>query len=265
VDELKCDPGAQSASNYLQHNAPLRKSEAALLFRFWMAADTYQSVSPAQSLIFVNIVRQYLTTPNLAFTFLACADADFWAPIFSYANATRLTSADFEVEGRRYGVYGHDWRLVPPLAWLSLMADQETAPSLERPVPSPAAEQLVVLSEPEFTSAVKSAMRYMSRPASLKNNPLLRSRLVVERAGGTSNNQRIEALQQLLQTACEQLQQSPRNAKFYAAIYHTYLHPASSQEHAAELLDIPFSTFRRHLKSGLLHVTETLWQQEIGR
>jgi hypothetical protein len=264
AEDLAHDPAAEAACNYLRQNAPLRKGEAALLFRFWMAADTYQSVSPAQSLIFVNIVRQYLTTPGLAFTFLACADADFWAPIFSYANAVRLPAADFAMEGRHYGVYGHDWRLVPPMAWLSLMADQETAPTHERPEPPPIAEQLVVLSEPEFKSAVQAAMRYLSQPSSLKSNPLLRSRLVAERAGGASNNQKIDALQQLLQSACEHLQQSPRSAKFYSAIYHTYLHPAPTQEQAAEILDIPFSTFRRHLKSGLMHVTQTLWQQEIG-
>jgi hypothetical protein len=264
AENLARDPAAQAACNYLRQNAPLRAGESALLFRFWMASDTYQEVSPAQSLVFVNIVRQYLTTPGLAFTFLACADPEFWAPIFAYANAERLQTADFEVGGRHYGVYGHDWRLVPPMAWLGLMADQETAPSLERPAPPPAAEQLVVLSEPEFTAAVQDAMRYLLRPASLKNNPLLRSRLVVERAAGTSMEQRIEALQELIKSTCQLLQQSPRSTKFYAAVHHTYLHPAPSQEQAAELLDIPFSTFRRHLKSGVLQVSETLWLQEIG-
>jgi hypothetical protein len=107
-------------------------------------------------------------------------------------------------------------------------------------------------------------MRYLLRPASLKNNPLLRSRLVVERAAGTSMEQRIKALQELIKSTCQLLQQSPRSTKFYAAVHHTYLHPAPSQEQAAELLDIPFSTFRRHLKSGVLQVSETLWLQEIG-
>jgi hypothetical protein len=30
-------------------------------------------------------------------------------------------------------------------------------------------------------------------------------------------------------------------------------------------MDVPFSTFRRHLKSGVSRVCELLWQQEIGR
>jgi long-chain acyl-CoA synthetase len=32
----------------------------------------------------------------------------------------------------------------------------------------------------------------------------------------------------------------------------------------AELLDLPFSTYRRHLKAGLTRVAELLWQKEIG-
>jgi hypothetical protein len=243
AEDLQRDPAVQAASDYLQQNAPLRAGEAALMFRFWMAADTYQAVSPAQSLIFVNIVRQYLTTPGLAFTFLPCADAEFWAPIFSYANAERLQAADFTVAEKQYGVYGHDWRLVPPMAWLGLMADQETAPTTEKPSPPPADEQLIVLSEFEFAAAVHGAMRYLSRPTSLKNNPLLRSRLVVERAGGASNEQKIEALQELLQTTCRQLQESPRSAKFYDALYHTYLHPAPVKNKPLSFLIFPSALF----------------------
>jgi len=68
----------------------------------------------------------------------------------------------------------------------------------------------------------------------------------------------------LVQEAVDALQRSPREAKLHRALYHTYLQPAPTQEHAAELLDLPFSTFRRHLKAGITRVTEMLWQKEIG-
>ena len=32
----------------------------------------------------------------------------------------------------------------------------------------------------------------------------------------------------------------------------------------AELLDVPFSTYRCYLKSGLNRVVEILWEQEVG-
>ena len=37
-----------------------------------------------------------------------------------------------------------------------------------------------------------------------------------------------------------------------------------TQEQAAELLDLPFSTYRRHLKAGLDQITDYLWGREIG-
>jgi hypothetical protein len=49
VEDLQADVGAQAARAYLDRQAPLREGEAALMFRFWMAAETHQAVSPAQS------------------------------------------------------------------------------------------------------------------------------------------------------------------------------------------------------------------------
>ena len=76
---------------------------------------------------------------------------------------------------------------------------------------------------------------------------------------------RMAALQTILRDAAEMLQSAPREAKLYRALYHTYMQPAPTQEQAAELLDLPFSTYRRHLKGGIDRVTEILWAQEIGR
>ena len=73
-DDLHADPATRAAWDYLQHQAPLRPSEAATLFRFWMAADTYQAVGATQSVIFVNVGQYYLNTPGLAFTFFPCAE-----------------------------------------------------------------------------------------------------------------------------------------------------------------------------------------------
>jgi hypothetical protein len=262
-DDLQIDSAAQATWRYLQQRAPLRSGEAATLFRFWMARDTYQAVSPAQSLIFVNVVRHYLTTPGLAFTFFPCAEPDFWAAVFAYADLARLPEADFEVGGRRYGMYGHDWRKVPPAAWLALLAERETG--LAPKAAPPPAEPLLVLSETDFAAAVRDALRDLARPDVLLSNPLLRSRLVMEEAGpDVGSAGRVAALQALIKHAADSLQISPRDAKLYRALYHTYLQPAPTQEQAAEQLDLPFSTFRRHLKAGIERVVNLLWQRELG-
>ncbi|HEX6291556.1 MAG TPA: AAA family ATPase [Herpetosiphonaceae bacterium] len=263
-DEREVDPATRSIWNYIQMRAPLRPGEAATLFRFWMDRDSYQSVSPIQSLLGVLSAQHYLTTRSLALTFTPCADPDFWEPVLSYIDLTRLHEADFVVDGRCYGVYGHDWRIVPPLAWLAVLAERElaTTPQLPRPQSAPT---LIVLSESAFTAAARQALHHVSQPELLSDNPLLKSRLVVEAAGAQADlPARVAALQALIKDAAELLQATPRDAKCYRAIYHTYLRPAATQEQAAELLDLPFSTFRRHLKTGVARVIEILWQRELN-
>ena len=263
AEDFRIDPGAQAAWQFLSRRAPLRPGEGATLFRFWMAADTYQAVSPIQSRIFINIVQHYLTTPGLAFTLLPCADPDFWSAAFAYAELARLVEADFEIGGRRYGVYGHDWRVMPPVAWLALLGEREIA--TESVSINQSADPLIVLSETDFGEAIHGVLRDLTRPDLLRDNPLLRSRLVADRVSLSAEAaQRTSTLQALVKKAIESLQATPRDAKLYRALYHTYVHPAATQEQAAELIDVPFSTYRRHLKAGIARVTEMLWQQEIG-
>jgi hypothetical protein len=265
--ERVADPATSAAWDYLANHCPLRPGEAAAIVRFWMADDTYQAISPVQNLIFIHMVDYHLTTSGLAFTFIPCAKPEFWAPICAYAGLTRLPEADFEVDGRRYGVYGHDWRAVPPADWLQLLTERETADGRSpTDIPSPdSLASLEVLSEAEFASAVHDALRNLPRPDLLHGNPLLRSRLVVQRVGrGAGERERTGALHELLRQAAEMLQATPRLMKGYRALYHTYFQPAPTQERAAELLDLPYSTFRRHLKTGVDQVTAILWQQEVN-
>jgi hypothetical protein len=221
-------------------------------------------VSPAQSRIFINAVQHYLITQGLAFTFFPCADPDFWMPVLSYADLARIPELDFEVGGRRYAVFTHDWRVAPPAAWLELLARREIGARGVEYTP-PQQQSLIVLSESDFADAVQDALRNYLRADMLLKNPLLRSRLVADRAGvGADLQQRVTVLHALLREAAERLHKGPRDTKLYRALYHTYLQPAPTQEQAAEMLDLPFSTFRRHLKSGVTRVVEWLWRREIG-
>jgi hypothetical protein len=264
-DDLAGDPAAAAIWRYIQRHFPLRAGEEATVFRFWMARESYQSVSGIQSLIFANMVRHYLMTPSLALTFFPCADPDFWAPLFAYGEMPRLPDLDYVVGDRRYGVYGHHWRARTPADWLAMLAEREIAAGLELPAAASAGETLLVLSEPDFTAAVHQALRDFTRPDALQRNPLLRSRLVVDAAGASASAPaRAAALQVALAEAVDRLQASPRQTRHYRAVYHTYVQPAPTQEAAAELLDIPFSTYRRHLSEGIAAVTELLWQREIS-
>lgn len=271
-EDRALDPAVDAALSYLERHEPMRGNEDATMFRFWMARDEYQSVSAVQSLLFVHMARYYLTTPRLAFTFLPCADPGFYAAVFDYAAAKRLEEADFSVGERRYGVHGHDWRATPPLSWLDLLGERELAVGPLPPAPRRA--PLIVLSHAEFCNGVRDALRDWNRIEALRHNVLLRSRLVWHVAQsaqphGTSSaiSQKgalIAALRSLVQKACESLRGTPRTDRLYRALDLTYLHPARSQEQAAESLDVPFSTFRRHLKAGMTRVANDLWEQELN-
>lgn len=132
------------------------------------------------------------------------------------------------------------------------------------------AEPPLLLNQPEFAQAVRDALRQFARPEALYHSPLLRSRLVIDQSAGDPSEvgeanraSRTAILQSRLREATELLQASPRDEKLYRVLHRTYLQPALTQEQAAELLDLPFSTYRRHLKAGVARVIEILWQREM--
>ena len=263
--DIQADPATARAWKFLQNTAPLRSGERATIFRFWMARDTYQAISSIQSLLGINMTRHQLTTPRLAFSFMLFANAEFWEMVAAYADMMRVEEADFIIDARTYGVYAHDWRVTPTSAWLDLLAEREIAlMSLDKPTAPKPVMHMVALSEEDFASAVRNALRDLARAEALRSSPLLRSRLLAEVAATANDVTRAQALRTQIMQAVESLQASPREAKLYRALYHTYVQPAATQEQASEILDLPFSTYRRHLQSGILRVTEMLWQRELG-
>jgi hypothetical protein len=122
-------------------------------------------------------------------------------------------------------------------------------------------DDVLVLSQAGFTHAVRQALRDLYRPELLARNPLVRTRLAREYAGTDEPN--AEALEGLLRAAVETLRQHPRDDKLLRAVERTYLRPAPTQEAAAEVLGLPFSTYRRHLSQGVGRVVAWLWDHEV--
>ena len=120
---------------------------------------------------------------------------------------------------------------------------------------------LLVLSQPEFDDSVRQALRDLRRPDLLARNPLLRTRLVRDRAGDEEPD--AATLEALVTEAVETLREHPRDDKRWRAVERTYVRPAGTQERAAEALGLPFSTFRRHLTQGVDRVVAWLWDQEV--
>lgn len=262
-EQINSDPAACAVWSYMSQYAPLQPGESAMLFRFWMAHDTYQSPSATQSLIFLTLMQHLLTTPRLAFTSMICADPLFWEPIFTYTAMTRLPD-DFEVGGKTYGIFVHDWRIMPVQEWLSLLSAAEvTKPN--QIISPPLQNRPIVLSHAEFAHEVRAVLRKFQSPSALHQSPLLQSRLVFLRTGPDATiSEQVAELRATVQEACSEIEASPREAKSYRAIYHTYLNSGSTQEQVAEELDMPFSTYRRHLTAGVARLTEILWQKDTN-
>jgi AAA ATPase domain len=261
-EDIEADPATRAAWAYALRHGPPRPGEEVTHLRVVIDRDTRQRAASALNLVSVLATRRWLTTPNLAWDFQSVPDEATFGPLFAYLNYQRVPEADFEVGGRRYGVFAHDWRRMPAGQWLDLMSrralDDEFQPAA---VPGGQAQALA-LSQPQFDQAVRRALHDLHRADLLAANPLLRTRLVRERAGAQQTPP-ARALAAVLREAATLLAADPRGDKLLRAVDRTYLRPASTQERAAELLGLPFSTYRRHLTEGVARIVASLWEREV--
>ncbi|MDN5933904.1 MAG: hypothetical protein L0I24_23000 [Pseudonocardia sp.] len=96
---------------------------------------------------------------------------------------------------------------------------------------------------------MRLALRDLSRPERLARSPL-----VAAGVAGSGADLRAELL-----GAVDTLRGHPRDVKLHRALDRTYVRPAPTQERAAEVLGLPFSTYRRHLTGGITRVASALW------
>ena len=186
-------------------------------------------------------VELTITRPQLAWVMMTIVDTDFWAPFFATIGHHRAPGPDASVGNRRYALFVRDARR----PW-----------TVDKALPAPPARPGAALSRETFADSVRAALRDLGRPDLLAGNPLLALREVRERGGGP------EALCATLSDAAAVLRGHPRDEKLFRAIDRTYLRPAPTQERAAELLGLPFSTYRRHRREGLARIIELLWARE---
>jgi hypothetical protein len=257
--DRRADPGTETAWAYAHRCSPPGPGEVITQTRFVVDREAYQGPSPTINAITVMTLQRYLSKPRLAWDFLTLHEPEPWDEFFALADFPRATGADFVVGGQRYGLYGHDFRRVPVDALMELWTERALAQDVTlRPA---ARHDVLVLSQAAFTGAVRQALRDLHRPELLARNPLVRTRLARDYAGAEEAD--AAALDGLLRAAVDALRQHPRDDKLLRAVERTYLHPAPTQEAAAEVLRLPFSTYRRHLSQGVDRIVAWLWDHEI--
>jgi hypothetical protein len=143
--------------------------------------------------------------------------------------------------------FAHDLRRVGVADWLELTAARELGERATVAVPEPAA----MLSHEEFAGSVKQALRALHQPQALLRNPLVASSMVQNALREHPDDRPDQVLRTLILEAAQILKSDPRAGTQFRVLDRTYLRPASSQEKAAELLDLPFSTYRRYRDRGI--------------
>jgi hypothetical protein len=111
-----------------------------------------------------------------------------------------------------------------------------------------------------FGAALRHALENFTRPDQLKESSLLYSRSVLRRAGDTAPSPQV--LRKVIVEALTIMDENPQDAKLGRALQAVFIHPAPSREIAAERLNVPFSTFRRHVSKGIERLEEILWSFE---
>jgi hypothetical protein len=257
--DRRADPGTAAAWDHAHRVAPPRPGEQLTQTRFVIDRDDYQQPSPTLNAAPVATLLRYLDMPGLAWDFLTLHEPEPWDEYFALADLPRAAGADFEVGGRRYGLFGHDFRRVPVEALVESWVER----GLEQDVtwrPQPVDEPLV-LSQEAFADAVRQGLRDLHRADLLARNSLLRTRLARSAAGASRPDAAV--LRTLLLASVDALRRHPRDDKLLRAVERTYVRPAPNQEAAAELLGLPFSTYRRHLTQGVRRAVACLWEHEI--
>lgn len=259
--DLAMDPGAQAAWEHARRHCPPRPGELVTMSRFILDDEEYQRPSPTMNLAPVSSIQHFLNTPGLRCSYIAVSDPERWEDYFTFFEIRRVADGDFGLGGRGFGLFVRDFGQIPLKPWLRFMFERDLL-GVHAASPYDAGRSVVALSREDFEAAVRQALRDLRRTDRLSANPLLRSRLVQERVDADSP---IDALRSLVGEAAERLREDPRDEKLFRVIDRTFLRAAPSQEKAAEMLGLPFSTFKRHLRAGVGRIITFLWDRELGQ
>ncbi len=247
------DPVVAAAWEHARANGPLRAGEYMAVARYTVGPAAYQRASAPTTLTQWRAVGEMIRGERLAWSFIVMRDDGYWNDHLGDVGWDRIAATP-QVGAYEYALFRHDWRALPPAAWLQKKTDAMLSGVSMLDGAGSGPDELIVLSRPEFEAAVREALRGFRKPA-LADSPLNHSRLVAESGKG---------LAEILTDAAQALLGERGGEKLHRAVNVSYFKGAPTQEVAAELLGLPFSTYRRHLTTAVERITELLWQQELN-
>ena len=250
VDGRIDDPVTARIRAEIDRLGPLRPGEIVSLARSGGGPNHYRDPDVVV-VCGVAVVVEWLTR-QFAWAWCVLGDAELWEPTFDYMGFEHRLVLD---DGRV--ARGIDWRRVGFDRWYGEAARRaltgETGPldpSLLRPP---------LLDREQFGRAVRDALRCLGHPAELRDNPLMTTSLADTPAGADASR-----LHSVMRWAIAQLGDDPRAADLHRVLDRTFLRGTPTQEAAAEVLGLPFSTYRRWLARATERLGDLLWSVEVG-
>ncbi|WP_217145741.1 AAA family ATPase [Streptomyces sp. AC627_RSS907] len=252
------DPVAEAAWQHVSAHGALAAGEHIVLGRFHVYPRQYQRPSPVMDLMLWRMLGELLRDSDLAWSFIVLRDDGFWDAHMTFCDMAPL-NRPVMIGGHPYRLFAHDWREVSPRDWLTekqrtLLTgtddESDATATVRSPAPAPSSPELT---RPEFAAAVRSALRDLRRPRALAANPLSRSRLVADHG---------MSLRDVLSHAIAGLVTGRGGDKAHQVATLAFLEGAPTQEAAARRLNMPYSTYRRHLTTATSRIEERLWQHE---
>jgi hypothetical protein len=253
-DLVADDPVCLAVLEQVDRLGPLRPGERINVARFSGAVGDYRREPAVMMVDGVSSIIEW-SNEAAAWTFIV-GDRDHFGPYFEYLGLTHLV--DVPQGPDLVSVYGWDRRRFSVDSFFELMARRELSGETG---PAPA-DLLGAAPLPldDFAAAVRNALRALDRPDELARSPLVGSALVPRESTDPA-----ASLRQCVLDAVDGLSTERRGAEHHRVLERSYVKGAPSQEAAAELLGLPFSTYRRHLAQATDRLVEVLWAREIGQ
>lgn len=254
-EALELDPVAAAAWAHAAEAGGLRADEHIGIQRYLVHPAAYHLVSTPMHLMQLRTMAHWVRAEGMAWSYIVVSNPDYWRPLMDHLQHRPVPQRP-RLGGVEYALFGRNWEHVPLECWFA--GRHSTSPT-----PSPV-DAAIKLSRAEFDTAVRQALGSWRSASELAANPLVRTRLiryVLDHRGGEAEV--AVALRGVLDEAVKTLRQDPRTVKMYRAVAATYLDGLPTQQAAARRLNLPFSTYRRHLTRGLALTCEILWQQEL--
>lgn len=233
--------------------------------RWFMSCDRHQAPDPAMALC-SQAVGPLFFLPGFQILYVRMHGWESWRETARLCAAEPVPELAHESDTKAFLVTVQDQRGISGMQWMARFSERTPVADwrLAEPVTIVDAS-LSALSREDFQARLRDALRALHDPLILARNPLVHCQSIQRRVDPrASAKARSEALRALLCARIEALGGSPRGDAWRRVMTAAYVEPNGKHEVVARELSMSYSTFRRLLGAATEHVTDDLWQREVG-